>query len=130
MLSTLTPRSSGENGLVTNSAAPSRCARSNVEKSPRAERDHRHPAQVGVGAHGAQELEGVERGQIEVEEHDLRPAFAQQPERAGIAEALADGEAVGEVSRELLAKLGVVVDDGHRLLLHARQDRPPAGPSR
>ena len=97
--SILASSSSGRKGLVTNSAAPARWACSKVrEVAVRTRAPRRGDAtQVGVARDQAQQLEGVEGGEVEVEHDGRGQLVVQQAHRARIAEA--DAHAVGGAER-------------------------------
>ena len=74
------------------------------------EDEHRDLAQLGVAVDEAEELEGVEGDEVEVEDDGRRRVLLQQPEGAGVAETGRDAVADAERGGEFRQQLGVVVD--------------------
>jgi hypothetical protein len=97
------------------------------EIAVRAEHDDGDAAQLGVGAHEPQELEPVEGGEVKVEDDGGRRSLAEHFERPRVAEIDCDGVRTGEVARELVAQIGVVVDDRQGVLGSTRHSDLPRG---
>ena len=92
------------------------------EVLPCGEHDERHAAQLGAGQ-GAQDGVAVEVAEADLGEHDVGRALAQSSQGRGVSPMDVDLVEVAEVLGELLAQVGVVVDDEETLLGGLSQGR-------
>ena len=85
------------------------------EVLPCGEHDERHAAELGAGQ-GAQDGVAVEVAEADLGEHDVGRALAQGSQGRGVSPMDVDLVEIGEVLGELIAQIGVVVDDEETLL--------------